>query len=94
MIYTAKELNSHLKHLTLTATEDCSECDHICSGNCRREGCNCECGEFHEAKKPYAEFIGTTAQWNKVKTELGRPTFEELSVADLDISPDGNYNIA
>lgn len=22
-------------------------CDHICSGNCRREGCNCECGEFH-----------------------------------------------
>lgn len=22
-------------------------CDHMCSGNCRREGCNCECGEFH-----------------------------------------------
>jgi len=23
------------------------KCDHICSGNCRREGCNCDCGEFH-----------------------------------------------
>jgi len=22
-------------------------CDHQCSGNCRRKGCNCECGEFH-----------------------------------------------
>jgi len=25
-----------------------SECEHICSGNCRRVGCNCECGEYHE----------------------------------------------
>lgn len=23
------------------------DCDHVCSGNCRRNGCNCECGEFH-----------------------------------------------
>jgi hypothetical protein len=23
-------------------------CDHVCSGNCRREGCNCQCGEFHQ----------------------------------------------
>lgn len=23
------------------------KCEHICSSNCRREGCNCECGEFH-----------------------------------------------
>ena len=22
-------------------------CAHQCSGNCRRSGCNCECGEFH-----------------------------------------------
>jgi hypothetical protein len=21
-------------------------CDHDCTGNCRREGCNCECGEY------------------------------------------------
>ena len=23
------------------------KCNHICSGNCRRFGCNCECGEWH-----------------------------------------------
>ena len=23
-------------------------CDHSCTSNCRREGCNCECGEFHD----------------------------------------------
>ena len=24
------------------------ECDHVCTSDCRREGCNCKCGEFHE----------------------------------------------
>jgi hypothetical protein len=23
-------------------------CEHVCSGDCRREGCNCQCGEFHQ----------------------------------------------
>lgn len=23
-------------------------CFHQCSGNCRRVGCNCQCGEFHD----------------------------------------------
>jgi len=23
-------------------------CNHICSGNCRRVGCNCDCGEWHK----------------------------------------------
>lgn len=23
------------------------ECGHVCTSNCRREGCNCECGEYH-----------------------------------------------
>lgn len=27
-------------------------CDHVCSGNCRREGCNCICGEWHEVEPP------------------------------------------
>lgn len=22
-------------------------CKHVCKSNCRREGCNCLCGEFH-----------------------------------------------
>ena len=23
-------------------------CDHVCSGNCRRVGCSCLCGEWHD----------------------------------------------
>lgn len=23
------------------------ECSHSCTSNCRKEGCNCDCGEFH-----------------------------------------------
>jgi hypothetical protein len=23
-------------------------CEHVCSGDCRRQGCNCDCGEFHQ----------------------------------------------
>jgi len=30
-------------------------CEHVCSGNCRREGCNCECGEFHGCYEGYCE---------------------------------------
>lgn len=26
------------------------ECHHQCSGNCRRVGCNCSCGEYHDEK--------------------------------------------
>lgn len=25
-----------------------NDCDHVCSGNCRRVGCNCLCGEWHK----------------------------------------------
>lgn len=27
-------------------------CSHQCSGNCRRVGCNCECGEYHGYYQP------------------------------------------
>lgn len=27
-------------------------CEHQCSGNCRREGCNCLCGEYHDSLTP------------------------------------------
>jgi hypothetical protein len=23
------------------------DCEHQCTSKCRREGCNCECGEYH-----------------------------------------------
>ena len=30
-------------------------CDHQCSGNCRRNGCNCNCGEYHLNDEEVAE---------------------------------------
>ena len=63
----AKKLLVHLIYLTLTATENTIDCDHICMANCRRVGCNCECGEWHEPSLPKMEFIGTSAQWQKVE---------------------------
>jgi hypothetical protein len=27
-------------------------CEHQCSSNCRREGCNCLCGEWHQVAIP------------------------------------------
>lgn len=30
------------------AQKDLEKCDHVCSSNCRHEGCNCGCGEFHD----------------------------------------------
>ena len=65
----AKKLKAYLKYLTLTATEDTSECNHMCSSNCRKEGCNCECGNYHEPSKPKMEFIGTKKEWQDAKAE-------------------------
>lgn len=31
------------------------DCSHLCSGNCRRVGCNCECGEWHDKYEPVTE---------------------------------------
>ncbi len=31
--------------------EEVGECDHECTGDCRRHGCNCSCGEYHEEDK-------------------------------------------
>lgn len=27
--------------------DEVQNCDHDCTSNCRREGCNCACGEWH-----------------------------------------------
>ncbi len=34
------------------------ECNHVCTSDCRREGCNCNCGEFHiiEPNNPFLAF--------------------------------------
>lgn len=35
------------------------ECHHICTSNCRRQGCNCKCGEWHEYKEEAADDFTT-----------------------------------
>ena len=27
--------------------QDIKDCDHMCTSDCRRDGCNCACGEWH-----------------------------------------------
>jgi hypothetical protein len=43
--------------------EPLDKCEHQCTSNCRREGCNCECGEFHilvvEAADRIEAFLAT-----------------------------------
>jgi hypothetical protein len=31
------------------------DCEHNCTSNCRREGCNCLCGEYH-GKLDFSEY--------------------------------------
>lgn len=45
---------------------DIEECFHVCSGNCRREGCNCNCGEYHEVVEEIPQFRGTREQLNNL----------------------------
>ena len=33
----------------LQALENTLNCEHECTSECRRSGCNCDCGEFHIA---------------------------------------------
>ena len=38
-----------------------TKCDHQCSGNCRRVGCHCACGEYHDiAVTPIAPTVEPT----------------------------------
>ncbi len=41
-----KMSQNELKEMLQCFTESL-ECDHQCTSNCRREGCNCACGEYH-----------------------------------------------
>ena len=69
MIHTAKELLIKLNHLTLVGMNIDGECTHQCSSNCRRVGCNCECGEYHTTEKEL-EWVGSAQAWATVKSLL------------------------
>lgn len=57
-------------------------CEHICSGNCRRVGCNCECGEFHCDK------CGGTGSIEV----MGGSEADEWGVVDIKRCPECNNN--
>ena len=33
-----------------------NECEHECTSNCRKEGCNCECGASHMSQEEYEQY--------------------------------------
>lgn len=43
-----KKIENDFKIMFAPEEDEKAECHHVCISNCRREGCNCECGEFHE----------------------------------------------
>jgi aspartokinase len=45
--YRAMKLSEDDLYDMLTAFAEALTCDHVCTSNCRREGCNCKCGEHH-----------------------------------------------
>ena len=48
-------------------------CNHACSSNCRRNGCNCNCGEYHLATKEEQE-----KQFNEDREEDRKMSEKEL----------------
>ena len=55
--------------------KDVREYDHMCSGNCRRVGCNCDCGEWHKEIDKVGSKIGSMdekmeEQANEIQNEL------------------------
>jgi hypothetical protein len=52
------------------------ECDHTCSGNCRRNGCNCECGEWH--KEPCGMCGGTGEIATMERVYAGEPHMADV----------------
>ena len=55
-------------------------CEHVCSGDCRREGCGCQCGEFHqeaitlEVKHLPSDYPTDAPSVDELLTHLGKQT--------------------
>ena len=41
-----------------------TQCDHQCSSNCRRNGCNCDCGEWHMLEEERLKVEAEDRAWN------------------------------
>jgi hypothetical protein len=55
-------------------------CEHVCLGNCRRVGCNCQCGEFHQesstltVKHLPSDYPNDTPSVDDLLAHLGKQT--------------------
>lgn len=45
--YRDMEMSEDSIYDMLTGFAEALVCKHECSSNCRREGCKCDCGEYH-----------------------------------------------
>ena len=57
-------------------------CDHMCTSNCRREGCNCGCGEYHGNSEVEAETKDYIESLKNKKPVQGAPD---------EVDPDAAY---
>ena len=65
----------------MTTIQTDTTCEHICSSDCRREGCNCSCGEFHknyESKHHWRNGLRFYLEGGCVVIEQEDPVTKEL----------------
>ena len=58
------------------------DCTHECTSNCRREGCNCLCGEYHDTLDQ-DELDEIMEETNSMEEKLTRLFTEEVTNADF-----------
>ena len=55
-------------------------CEHKCSGNCRRIGCHCSCGEWHVSKENKLNL--PTTKWSEENSSIiiSKKNFETYTI--------------
>jgi hypothetical protein len=64
MMTTAKEIQfARIAGLSMNI-QPVIDCSHDCTSMCRHNGCNCECGEFHDVdRKQELDWVGSSKGW-------------------------------
>ena len=68
---------------TLEEVRAIQQCEHICSGNCRRNGCNCDCGEWHIDLETTPVMISEDDELERIVSDQ-REDVKEAVEKDLD----------
>lgn len=72
--------------------KDENKCEHQCTSNCRRIGCNCECGDYHIE---VCEMCGGTGEVSTMeKVYPGEPHMAPIGSApcpECHAEPDDEY---